>query len=220
MGKPTKEFWTLDPVAGTKGFLRGDQYAVALAYLRDGEVRVGVLGCPELAAGVVPDKGGEGSLLVARRGNGTFCRSLDDEQADWKALKVSEYSDVSRARLLRSVEKAHTDTGGIGQLVARLGITAKPVPMDSQAKYAVLAAGGGDVNLRLLSTSRPDYREKIWDQAAGSIVVEEAGGRVTDLSGKPLDFTHGRTLAENRGILATNGHLHSDLLDGLKRIGA
>ena len=55
--------------------------------------------------------------------------------------------------------------------------------MDSQAKYAVLAAGGGDVNLRLLSPSRPDYREKIWDQAAGSIVVEEAGGRVSDLNG-------------------------------------
>jgi 3'(2'), 5'-bisphosphate nucleotidase len=219
-GEPTKEFWTLDPVDGTKGFLRGDQYAVALAYLRDGEVRVGALGCPELAAGLVPDKGGEGSLLVARRGDGTFCRSLDDEQADWKSLSVSEYADVSRARLLRSVEKAHTDTGGIGQLVARLGIIAKPVPMDSQAKYAVLAAGGGDVNLRLLSPSRLDYREKIWDQAAGSIVVEEAGGRVTDLSGKPLDFSQGRTLAENRGILATNAHLHDDLLDGLKRIGA
>ena len=42
--------------------------------------------------------------------------------------------------------------------------------MDSQAKYAVLAAGEGDVLLRLLSPSRPDYREKIWDQAAGSIV--------------------------------------------------
>jgi 3'(2'), 5'-bisphosphate nucleotidase len=220
VGKPTKEFWTLDPVDGTKGFLRGDQYAVALAYLRDGEVRVGALGCPELAAGLVPDKGGAGSLLVARRGDGTFCRSLDDQEADWKQLKVSGYADVSRARLLRSVEKAHTDTGGIGQLVARLGIVAKPVPMDSQAKYSVLAAGGGDVNLRLLSPSRPDYREKIWDQAAGSIMVEEAGGRVTDLVGKPLDFSQGRTLAANRGVLATNGHLHDDLLDGLKRIGA
>ncbi len=219
-GEPTKNFWTLDPVDGTKGFLRGDQYAVALAYLRDGEVRVGALGCPELADGVRPDKGGAGSLLVARRTSGAFCRSLDDENADWQPLRVSSTSDVSRARLLRSVEKAHTDTGGIGQLVARLGILADLVPMDSQAKYSVLAAGGGDVNLRLLSPSRLDYREKIWDQAAGSIVVEEAGGRVTDLNGRPLDFSKGRTLAGNRGVLATNGHLHNTLLDGLKRIGA
>ena len=219
-GKPTQNFWTLDPVDGTKGFLRGDQYAVALAYLRDGVVRVGALGCPELADGVRPDKGGAGSLLVARRTNGTFCRPLDNENAEWRSLCVSDTSEVSAARLLRSVEKAHTDTGGIGELVATLGITADPVPMDSQAKYAVLASGGGEVNLRLLSPSRPDYREKIWDQAAGSIVVEEAGGKVSDLSGKPLDFSHGRTLAQNRGVLATNGVLHDALLDGLKRIKA
>jgi len=219
-GEPTNNFWTLDPVDGTKGFLRGDQYAVALAYLRDGEVRVGALGCPELAKGICADKGGAGSLIVARRTSGTYCRELDNEEAEWQQLQVSNYSDVTRARLLRSVEKAHTDTSGIGQLVARLGITANPVPMDSQAKYAVLAAGGGDVNLRLLSPSRPDYREKIWDQAAGSIVVEEAGGRITDLQGRPLDFSQGRTLADNRGVLATNGLIHGELLDGLKRIGA
>ncbi|MCH7750840.1 MAG: hypothetical protein IH898_01625, partial [Planctomycetes bacterium] len=195
-------------------------YAVALAYLRDGVVQVGVLGCPELADGVRPDKGGAGSLLVARRTDGTFFRSLDDEAAEWQPLWVSNTTDVTCTRLLRSVEKTHTNTSGIGQLVARLGITADPIPMDSQAKYAVLAAGGGDVILRLLSSSRPEYREKIWDQAAGSILVEEAGGRVSDLNGRPLDFSQGRTLAKNRGVLVTNGHLHTVMLEGLKRIGA
>jgi 3'(2'), 5'-bisphosphate nucleotidase len=219
-GEPSENFWTLDPVDGTKGFLRGDQYAVALAYLRDGVVRVGALGCPELDDGLRPDKGGAGSLLVARRASGAFVRSLDNEAAEWKRLQVSDVAKVSDARLLRSVEKAHTDTGGIGELVLSLGIAADPVPMDSQAKYAVLAAGGGEAILRLLSPSRPDYREKIWDQAAGSIVVEEAGGRVTDLDGKPLDFSHGRTLAENRGVLATNEYLHEALLAGLKQISA
>ena len=219
-GEPTDTFWTLDPVDGTKGFLRGDQYAVALGYIKDGVVRVGALGCPELAEGVRPDKGGAGSLIVARRTSGTWVGSLDEQETTWRRLNSSDRADAADARLLCSVEKAHTDTGGIGQLVKTLSITADPVPMDSQAKYAVLAAGGGDVNLRLISPSRPDYREKIWDQAAGSIVVEEAGGRVTDLSGKPLDFSHGRTLATNRGVLATNGKLHEVLLEGLKQIGA
>jgi len=219
-GEPTDNFWTLDPVDGTKGFLRGDQYAVALAYIRDGVVRVGALGCPELAEGVRPDKGGAGSLLVARRTNGTFVRSLDDEQAAWQQLQVSACEAAKDARLLRSVEKAHTNTGGIGELVSALDISADPVPMDSQAKYAVLAAGGGEVNLRLLSPARLDYREMIWDQAAGSIVVEEAGGKVSDLDGKSLDFSQGRTLASNRGVLATNGRLHESLLAGLKQIGA
>ncbi len=219
-GEPTENFWTLDPVDGTKGFLRGDQYAVALGYIRDGVVRVGALGCPELADGVRSDKGGAGSLLVARRTNGSFVRSLDDEQAAWEKLSVSDQTDVTGARLMRSVEKAHTNTGGIGRLITELEIAADSVPMDSQAKYAVLAAGGGEVNIRLLSSARPDYREKIWDQAAGSIVVEEAGGRVSDLAGTPLDFSQGRTLAKNRGILATNGHLHEVILAGLKQIGA
>ena len=219
-GDPTPEFWTLDPVDGTKGFLRGDQYAVALAFIRDGKVQVGALGCPELAEGNTPDKGGQGSLLVARRTNGSYLRSLDDETGDWKKLQVSTVASISDARLLRSVEKAHTNTGGIGALVTTLEITADPVPMDSQAKYAVLASGGGDVNLRLISPSRLDYKEKIWDQAAGSIVVEESGGRITDLDGKPLDFSHGRTLATNRGVLATNGLLHDAALEGLQQIGA
>lgn len=219
-GDPTAEFWTLDPVDGTKGFLRGDQYAVALAFIRDGEVRVGALGCPELVDARQAERGGAGSLLVARRTSGSFAQSLADEDSPWRRVKVSDILDVAQARLLRSVEKAHTSVGGIGALIETLAITAPPVEMDSQAKYAVLAAGGGDAILRLLSPSRPDYREKIWDQAAGSIVVEEAGGRVSDLAGKPLDFSQGETLAANRGVLATNGRLHDAILAGLKRIGA
>jgi 3'(2'), 5'-bisphosphate nucleotidase len=219
-GEPTNEFWTLDPVDGTKGFLRGDQYAVALGFIRDGVVRVGALGCPELAGGSSPDPGGPGSLLVARRDSGSWAGTLNDEQTSWQRLRVSDRTKATDARLLCSVEKAHTDTSGIGLLRKTLAITADPVPMDSQAKYAVLAAGVGDVNLRLISPKMPDYRERIWDQAAGSIVVEEAGGRVTDLDGKPLDFAQGRTLATNRGVLATNGHLHQTLLAGLQKIEA
>jgi 3'(2'), 5'-bisphosphate nucleotidase len=219
-GEPTSGFWTLDPVDGTKGFLRGDQYAVALAFIRNGQVRVGALGCPELGAGVKPDNGGQGTVVIARRGSGCFASALTDEQDEWTKLNVSNRIDVTATRMLRSVEKAHTNTGGIGALVDVLGIVADPVPMDSQAKYAVLAAGGGEVNLRLMSPAQPDYIEKIWDQAAGSICVEEAGGRVSDLDGKPLDFSQGRTLANNRGVLATNGKLHDAVLTGLKQIGA
>ena len=93
-----------------------------------------------------------------------------------------------------------------------------PEPLSHLA--AVLAAGHGHLYLLLLSPSRPDYREKLWDQAAGSIVIEEAGGRVTDLDGKPLDFTQGRTLAKNRGVYGSNGVLHEMGLKTLKEIGA
>lgn len=216
----TDNFWTLDPIDGTKGFLRGDQYAVAFAQITGGEVVVGALACPELQAGNTPDKGGEGSVLLAGKGQGCFCQPLADPARDWKKLSVSSIADSAEARVLRSVEKGHTNVSQIDVFAEKLGIKADPVPMDSQSKYAVLAAGGGELLLRLLSADRPDYREKIWDQAAGSLVIREAGGSVTDLDGKPLDFSHGRTLKQNRGVLATNGALHEPALAALRAIGA
>jgi 3'(2'), 5'-bisphosphate nucleotidase len=220
VGERRANTWTLDPVDGTKGFLRKDQYAVALALINDGVVNVGVLGCPDLADAALPSPGGRGSLVAAVRGEGSWLQPLDGASGDWVRLRVSDVADVTEARLLRSVEKAHTDVGGIDALVTALGIEAKPVLMDSQAKYAVLAAGGGEAILRLISPKRPDYKEMVWDQAAGSLVIQEAGGRITDLDGKPLDFRQGRTLAANRGILATNGLLHEAFLDGLRSIKA
>ncbi len=212
--EPASRFWTLDPIDGTKGFLRGDQYAIAFALLVDGEVQVGALGCPNLSEGYRPDPGGPGSLVIAVRGEGTWLAPLDGPET-FTRLHVSTLGDPTQARLLRSFEAGHTSVGGIDLFARKLGIAAEPVRMDSQAKYAVLAAGEGEIYLRLLSPKKPNYREKIWDQAAGSLVIEEAGGTVTDLDGKPLDFTAGRTLANNRGICATNTVLHPAALRAL-----
>lgn len=212
-------YWTLDPIDGTKGFLRGDQYAVALALVVDGDVKVGVLGCPNLTDGYQPEIGGRGSLVAAARGEGTWVMPIEGE-AEFKQIRVSPLTNPAGARLLRSFESGHTNISQIDVFATKLGVEAEPVRMDSQAKYAVLAAGHGELYLRLLSASRPDYREKIWDQAAGSIVIEEAGGRVTDLDGQPLDFTQGRTLAKNRGVYGSNSVLHEVGLKALKELGA
>jgi 3'(2'), 5'-bisphosphate nucleotidase len=159
-------------------------------------------------------------LVVAERMRGTWVRSLNGREEAFEQLQVSDLQAPAQARLLRSFESAHTNVDQIDLFAQALDVRADPVRMDSQAKYAVLAAGRGEIYLRLLSAKKPDYREKIWDQAAGSLIVEEAGGWVTDLDGKPLDFTAGRTLADNRGILATNGHLHPAALEALRAIGA
>jgi len=215
-----ERFWTLDPIDGTKGFLRGDQYAVAFALVENGQVQVGVLGCPNIGSLPLEDGGwGEGETIVAGRGQGAWVLPAKGE-TPLRRLWVSKRDDATQARLLRSFESGHTNIGQIDYFAEALDVNAEPVRMDSQAKYAVLAAGQAEVYLRLLSPKRRDYREKIWDQAAGSIVTEEAGGQVTDLDGKTLDFTQGRTLANNRGICATNGQLHAATLEALKQIGA
>ena len=212
-------FWTLDPIDGTKGFLRGDQYAIALALVQDGVVEIGVLGCPQLGeAQGLPVKE-TGSLIIAARGFGTWITSLQ-EPKEYQRLHVSLQDAPTQARILRSFESGHTNVSQIDIFSNKLDIQAEPVRMDSQAKYALLAAGEGDLLLRLLSLSQPDYREKIWDQAAGSVVLEEAGGRISDLDGKPLDFSTGRKLTNNRGILASNAKLHTQALKALKAIKA
>lgn len=62
--------WTLDPIDGTKGFLRGEQYAVCLAFIVDSVVQIGVMGCPNLPTSGMNSEGEKGCLFVAVRGHG------------------------------------------------------------------------------------------------------------------------------------------------------
>ena len=123
----------------------------------------------------------------------------------------------ANARFCESVEAAHSAHGAAAQIAARLGISAEPVRLDSQAKYGVVARGEADIYLRL--PTKADYFEQIWDHAGGVLVVEEAGGKVTDVTGEPLDFTHGRQLKQNRGVIVSNGRLHAMVLEAVRAVG-
>jgi 3'(2'), 5'-bisphosphate nucleotidase len=216
-GEPGARFWTLDPIDGTKGYLRGGQYAIALALIEDGKVVLGALGCPALAEDCRPQEG-DGAVAVAKRGAGAWSRALND--GGFHALRVSPCAVPANARMMRSFEAGHTNVDQVDDIAAILGVEGAAVGMDSQAKYAVLAAGGGELLFRLLSPKRPDYKEMIWDQAAGAILLEEAGGTITDLQGNPLDFGQGKTLARNRGVFASNGPLHEAGLAAIAAAGA
>jgi len=62
------------------------------------------------------------------------------------------------------------------------------------------------------------YREKIWDHAPGQILLEEAGGIVTDSRGQPLDFGLGRTLGENFGVVAAGKDVHAQILQAVQKV--
>jgi HAL2 family 3'(2'),5'-bisphosphate nucleotidase len=208
----TDRYWTLDPIDGTKGFLRGEQYAIALALLEQGRVQLGVLGCPNLPG---PD-GQPGCLLTAIRGEGARIQPLSAKGLDGaQEIRVSDITDTAAARFCESVESGHSDQDQSAQIAQALGIREEPVRVDSQCKYAIVAQGQAQIYLRL--PTRKDYREKIWDHAAGLIVVEEAGGRVTDVRGQDLDFSHGRKLENNAGVIATNGPIHDRVLEAVAR---
>jgi len=226
-------FWTVDPIDGTKGFLRGEQYAVALALIADGQVVVAALACPNLPFEVPPggsiSSGSNGVIFWAVRGRGAHaapCRGrgvVEPARADNSvaiSVSVSVRDNPADARFCESVESGHSAQGDSAAVAAQLGMPAAPLRLDSQAKYAVVARGEADIYLRL--PTRADYREKIWDHASGALIVAEAGGVVTDVSGRALDFQHGRELTVNRGVIVTNGLLHGPVIEAVRalRIGA
>lgn len=215
-GQVGSRYWTLDPIDGTKGFLRGEQYAVALALVEDGEVKVGVLACPALATDAedIAQAAESGTLFVAVRGQGATMTSLANGAT--QSIQVVASGDAVNFRFVESVESGHGDHAQQEAVAQAIGITAPSLRMDSQAKYAVVACGKGALYLRLPSPKTPDYREKIWDHAAGVIVVEEAGGKVTDMHGKPLNFALDYKLTENQGVVVSNGSCHDAVLAALR----
>lgn len=215
-----ERFWTVDPIDGTKGFLRGEQYAISLALIVDAQIRVTLLGCPNLSMapqGETPQaEPTNGALFYAVLGNGSHVVPLDASALPTR-LDVTHNEEASKARFCESVESGHTAHDRSAAVATALGIAQPPVRLDSQAKYAVVARGEADVYLRL--PTRPDYNEKIWDHAGGVLLVQEAGGTVSDVTGKPLDFSHGCELLNNRGVVVSNGRLHDAVLRALRQAG-
>jgi 3'(2'), 5'-bisphosphate nucleotidase len=221
--------WAIDPIDGTKGFLRGGQYAVCLALMVDGDVKVGVLGCPNLpisdreplregiGADASDEEGKFGVLFSAIRGQGSQSRPLSKGGlTEGSKISMKPIQNISDATFCESVEAGHSDQGDAANIAKKLGITRPSVRMDSQAKYGSIARGAGDLYLRL--PVKKDYVEKIWDHAAGDLIVREAGGQVTDVDGKRLDFSLGRTLKENKGVIAAPKDVHSHVLEAVKEV--
>lgn len=227
-GGPKGRIWALDPIDGTKGFLRGGQYAVCLALMVDGDVKVGVLGCPNLpvddAATLTEDMGagqtdqeGKGVLFAAVQGQGATSRPLSNAAlGPSKPIRMRPVPNIAQAVFCQSVEAAHSSKGDGAAIAEKLDISSKPVQMDSQAKYGSIARGAGDLYLRLPVSQ--DYQEKIWDHAAGDLIVREAGGVVTDAKGKRLDFSKGRTLKDNKGVVAAPEAIHAQVLDAVQEV--
>jgi 3'(2'), 5'-bisphosphate nucleotidase len=213
-------YWTLDPIDGTKGFLRGQQYAVALARIENGQVSLGVMGCPNLAAdhgASVAEADARGTIYAATKGGGAWQLAADKpaEQPDRITIATLDPTDAIRA--CESVESEHSKQSDTHRILEEIGGAGEPVRLDSQCKYAVVARGQADAYLRL--PTKKDYVEKIWDHAAGMLIAEEAGAVVSDVTGAPLDFTQGRRLENNRGIICAVPDIHPRIIDAIDRLG-
>ncbi|XP_077254078.1 HAL2-like protein [Tasmannia lanceolata] len=236
-GGPKGRYWVLDPVDGTLGFVRGDQYAVALAMIEDGEVVLGVLGCPNYPmkkewlnyhhryyrimsrlSPPTPESWNKGCVMYAQRGTGeAWMQPLvhQSKKLIWpnsaRAIQVSSIDDPAMATFCEPVEKANSSHSFTAGLAHNVGLRKQPLRVYSMVKYAAIARGDAEIFMKF---ARAGYKEKIWDHAAGVLIIQEAGGMVTDAGGRPLDFSRGIYLEGlDRGIIACSGTvLHEKII--------
>lgn len=202
-------FWTLDPIDGTKGFLRGDHYAIALALIENSEVKAAALACPNMTA----PNGEKGLLCLASENQKTVFTSLFNDSPDVEAKEplIKKFAD---AIICESVESGHTSHSRAEKIREALTVEAEPFRIDSQCKYAAVALGMADIYLRLPKSL--EYKEKIWDHAAGFLIVEKAGGTVTDTLGRKVDFSTPPLLENDLGIVASRSLDHAKLITAVK----
>lgn len=228
----------LDPIDGTRGFLRGrkpgGQYAIALALLQDGVPVIGVLGCPNLPVQdattdmswrsdetIDNNQETRGCVFVAVQGGGCYQLSVVPSKRPAPRLHVTSQGSIQNARFCIGVEK-YSDAQGQTVGMARYlqgddaveddGVIVRARRMDSQAKHGVIARGGAEWYVRL---PKPGYVEWIWDHAAGYVVATEAGGAMTDTAGRPIDFGLGAQLSPTvKGVLMScGGDWHKALVE-------
>ncbi|MEX0876902.1 MAG: 3'(2'),5'-bisphosphate nucleotidase [Phycisphaerales bacterium] len=220
-----RRFWTLDPIDGTKGFLRNQQYAIALGFIEDGTPTIGVMGCPNLPIDMsmpFDERDEHGCLYFGIQNEGVWVSRCDD--ADAKLIRITrlDHESTEEISVCASVEKAHSNVSDTDLILRwiednNLGTVGEPVRLDSQCKYAVVARGQADAYLRL--PTRAGYVERIWDHAAGYCIACESGAFVTDIHGENLDFSHGRGLEKNKGVVCAPPRIHGLMIRAIKELG-
>ncbi|XLR46334.1 hypothetical protein S83_030994 [Arachis hypogaea] len=131
-----------------------------------------------------------------------------------KQVCVSSIDNPALATFCEPVEKANSSHSFTAGLAHSVGLRKQPLRVYSMVKYAAIARGDAEVFMKF---ARSGYKEKIWDHAAGVIIIQEAGGMVTDAGGRPLDFSKGIYLEGlDRGIVACSGTtLHGKIIEAV-----
>jgi histidinol-phosphatase len=173
--------WIIDPIDGTKNFVRGiPVWAVLIALEEDGEVTTGVVHNPV-----------SGELYWARRGEGAF--------ANGERLRVSDCASLADATLLHAGLRLLRETPRWDGFVRLVDATGRQRGFGDYYGYGLIAEGKAELYV--------EVDLKPWDIAAVKILVEEAGGRLTDLAGRPTIY--------DGSVLASNGRLHAAALQML-----
>jgi 3'(2'), 5'-bisphosphate nucleotidase len=183
LGAP--RFWLVDPIDGTKDFIRGeDGYSVMIGLVVAGRPAIGVVYQP----------------AIDRLFYGTPDGAFVTHQGQTHRLAVSSVAAASDARLVAS--KSHRSSD-IDRVKHELGIADEINIGSVGVKLCIIAAGARDLYVS------PATKTKAWDTCAPEAILVPAGGRLSDLFGTPIDYTE---LPHRRGLLASNGAVHDEVV--------
>ena len=179
--------WYIDPIDGTHNFIRGvPLFGTLLAVERDGELQAAVLSAPALR-----------ERWWASRGGGAWARGAEDREP--RRIHVSGVRDLADAQLLYGSSRDLEVSGRAPGFRTLLGEVWRERGFGDFWGYALVAEGAAEAMV--------EVDLKAWDAAAPMVLVEEAGGRATDLEG--------RRAIDSRSFVVSNGVLHEEVLGRL-----
>lgn len=184
--------WYVDPIDGTRDFIRGDDgFAVMIGLCIGGVPVLGVVHQPTRQRTYYAIAGGP-ALLVERG---------VDEGAP-RRLTVSATSDPAQSRLAASASHRSKD---IDRVKSELGIRDELNVGSVGLKLCLIAAGSRDLYVN------PAAKTKAWDTCAPEVILNAAGGKLSDLFGAAVDYRC-EDLRHHHGLVGSNGHLHAQVI--------
>ncbi|MEK7855365.1 MAG: 3'(2'),5'-bisphosphate nucleotidase CysQ [Acidobacteriota bacterium] len=187
--------WIIDPIDGTSGFIKKDgDFAVQIGLAHNGDAMLGVVYLP------APD-----ILYFAAKGNGAYRSQHGEEPHRLTASTKTDLHDMDIA-----VSRDHRSPK-MSRIISSLGLRKEVRRGSVGVKIGLIAEQTCDLYIHL------SHRTKFWDTCAPQIILEEAGGKVTDLFGNEFRYDIGDVMNLN-GIVASNGVAHADTLARLSPV--
>ncbi len=207
------EYWSIDPIDGTSGWVAGRAYCACVALVKGGRAQAGgiLMPPPPRDWHSIPAVR-DGIFLTASIGEGCRSRSLEAGQVG-NTIGAVRRGPVHHPPVWLCSVRGGPRTERGRRVLARAAPGSQPLPIDSQCKYGLVALGQGDVAFRVARTGSSP--EQAWDHAAGMLVASEAGAKSSDVMGKEIDFGPDGLMSRTTGTLACAGELHQPIVDGI-----
>ena len=199
-GSNNERQWTIDPIDGTQGFLEGLVYAVGISFFKKSDLKLAVIGIPNYN-----DKGQ--AIFIAEKERGAEASYGENE---FKPIKVSTKDNLEESLLYHSL---HYDKPWVEKFAKSVGIKNK-IQIDSMAKFCKIADGSADLYLKPIDK----IHSYSWDFSPGALIVQEAGGKISDLYGAPIQFLKDKLICNTPGLVASNSNLHLEIIKNLRKI--